>query len=75
MDNLNDNKNKWEELKEEFKKRMETHKNYIPESRGIIVEISSKLPSINIGHALSKFNSLEETDVNLLGSNRKALVS
>ena len=36
MDNINTNKNRWEEEKEEFKRRMESDMNYIPESRGKI---------------------------------------
>jgi len=36
MDNLNDNKTKWEEVKDDFEKRMKSDENFIPESRGII---------------------------------------
>ena len=46
LDYLEENKAKWEEQKEEFKKRMETDQNYIPESRGLIIEKESLLPSI-----------------------------
>lgn len=52
VDNLNANKNKWDELKEEFKKKMESGDNYILESRGKIKEKSSAFPSIK-----SKMNS------------------
>lgn len=36
IENLNSNKDRWEELKEEFKQRMESGNNFIPESRGVI---------------------------------------
>lgn len=48
IDNLNDNKERWEELKEDFKEKMESGQNYIPESRGIIKEPKdTMLSSIN----------------------------
>jgi hypothetical protein len=39
LDNLNINRDKWEELKEEFKDRMENGQNYITESSGVIKEL------------------------------------
>jgi len=38
LDNINTNKDKWEEQKSEFAKRMESNNNYIPESRGVILD-------------------------------------
>lgn len=38
IDNMNSNKNKWEEIKEEYKTRMENDQNFIPESRGKIMD-------------------------------------
>ena len=38
IDNINNNKNKWEEIKEEYKTRMENDQNFIPESRGKIMD-------------------------------------
>lgn len=45
IDNLNSNKNKWDELKDEFKSRMENDENYIPESRGKIKDKEAGSPS------------------------------
>ena len=66
MDNLNSNKERWEELKDEFKARMDEKKNFIPESRGVIKDENEKLPSIVPNNMLSNFNALEGTGVNLL---------
>ena len=52
VDNLNTNKNKWDELKEDFRIKMETGENYIIESRDKIKDKDSILPSIK-----SKVNS------------------
>lgn len=45
LENINKNKEKWEEEKDEFAKRMETDNNFIPESRGLIVESQNMLKS------------------------------
>jgi len=47
VDHLTSNIQKWEELKDEFEKKMEGGENYIEESRGIIKEYGSgRLPSV-----------------------------
>lgn len=52
IENIEANKEKWEEQKDEFQRRMENDENYIHESRGIIKEptISSLSPRIISAH-------------------------
>ena len=38
LDYLSDNITKWDKLTDEFEKKMKDGNNYIPESRGVIVE-------------------------------------
>ena len=47
LDNINNNKDKWEEEKEKFTKRMETKNNFIPESRGIIKIPETKVTTLS----------------------------
>ena len=68
MDNLNSNKERWEELKDEFGQRMNNKKNFIPESRGVIKggdEDTSMLPQIMSSRGPNQF---ENTDSNLLNT-------
>ncbi len=45
MENININKDKWEEQKNEYGKKMDSGKNFIPESRGIIIQMKDTLKS------------------------------
>lgn len=67
MDNLNQNKDRWEELKEEFKQRMESPDNCIPESRGYIKKNSGLFPSMKSLNINNKaFNAMDGSDAHLL---------
>jgi len=69
VDNLNSNKEKWEELKDEFQNRMNDKNNFIPESRGLIKENPDKLPSIMAKSLSGRYsNPLEGTENNLLNT-------
>lgn len=60
IDYLNENKIKWEELKEEFKRRMENDENFIPESRGMIKEPKASIMSFR--ESSKKIKSLDSLD-------------
>lgn len=67
MDNLIANKDKWEELKEEFKEKMEKGQNYIAESRGIILEPQASLKASVNSKAPTK-NELSDPHNNLMNT-------
>lgn len=69
LENLNSNKERWEELKDEFAQRMNNKKNFIPESRGIIKESYEKSSSL-IHKTISgrHSNLLEGTENKLLNT-------
>lgn len=62
LDNLQNNKDKWEEQKDDFDKRMKSGENYIPESRGMIKDGSKSHSSLEAKHnAWSNQDNLEGT--------------
>ena len=62
MDNLQNNKEKWEEQKGEFDKRMKSGENYIPESRGMIKDDSKPQSSLEVKNNMwSNQDNLEGT--------------
>jgi hypothetical protein len=61
MDNINDNKEKWEEQKDMFKERMDSGNNFIPESRGLIKEPKETLLSSLNPMSVAKSDNWENT--------------
>jgi hypothetical protein len=64
LENLNSNKERWEELKDEFAQRMNNKKNFIPESRGVIKgDDGGMFPKVMSNRYNNQF---ENTETNLL---------
>ena len=73
LDNINVNKERWEEEKDKFKDRMESGNNFIPESRGLILEpkgvtlspkntrINGKLDQWDVEHGKNEIDVMQSS--------------